>query len=470
MVSPSVSPSVLEAVEAELSCPLCMRLFLEPVALPCGHTIDRACLRRALALKPECPLCRSPCFVQVDDAARNLALGAVAAALFPAEAAERRAEHAREEEEVASQRIGFFLVPGTSLRLLPGMPVELVVFEPRYLLLVTRCLEASAMFAVTSQPDERLGAAVRIEAARRLANGRMHVSGVVRSRFRCLEEPAVEVGTQGLYYAQVRFFEDEPPGSGGGGGGGGGGNSAGSGASAVPLDAEALEAAAPEAAQLSRRSRAAILRPRGERALSEAQACALLRDALADLVVRACASLPHHLLQRLHSRYGQLPPPTSSPERWSHFACALVLLRPEERAACFETTRTLRRLVALYAALERLQREAHGGASGGGVGVVGVVGSSGGGGGGGGGGGEASDDADVDEDGLRPLASLAADPERLLDMLGGAEAGARSWPAALAMLLARSPVLRSLAVLAGCFALLLFLREQSGGGVAPWPT
>jgi len=243
-----------------------------------------------------------------------------------------------------------------------------------------------------------------------------------------------------------------------------------------PLDAVALEAAAPEAARLSRRSRAAILRPRGERALSEAQACALLRDALADLIVRTCALLPHHLLQRLHSRYGQLPPPTATPERWSYFACALVLLRPEDRAACFEATRTLRRLVILYAALERLQREAGvgagagaGGGTGGGAGAnaaAGVTGTAA------AAAANGSDDADVDEDGLRPLAGLAADPERLLDMMSGAEegAGARGWPAALAMLLARSPVLRSLIVLAACFALLLFLKEHSGGGAVAWPT
>ena len=436
----SVPASALEAVEAELSCALCMRLFHEPVALACGHTLDRACLRRTLALNAQCPMCRAPCFVQPDDAARNLALEAVAEALFPAATAARRAEHAREEEEVASQRIGFFLVPGTALRLLPGMPVELVVFEPRYLLLINRCLEANAMFAVTAQPDERLGAAVRIDAARRLGNGRLHVSGVVRTRFRCLEAPAVEAGTQGLFYAQVRFFEAEAPPPGG------------AAAAAAPLDDAALEAAAPEAARLSRRSRAALLRPRGERALSESQACALLRDALADLAVRACASLPHHLLQRLHARYGQLPPATGSPEKWSHFLCALVLLRPEDRAACFEATRTLRRLVLLYSALERSLREARGAAAGGGAGVA-----------------EAGDDADADDEGLRPLTALATDPERLLDMLGGEDGGnggGGGWPAALALLLARSPALRSFLVLVGCIALLLFMRAHSGGGLA----
>ena len=52
--------SALAAVEAELSCPLCMRVFFDPLALPCGHTIDRACLRRALQLHAHCPLCRAP--------------------------------------------------------------------------------------------------------------------------------------------------------------------------------------------------------------------------------------------------------------------------------------------------------------------------------------------------------------------------------------------------------------------------
>lgn len=439
--APDASPA--SALEAELSCPLCMRVFLDPVALACGHTIDRACLRRALALRAQCPLCRAPCFLQAEGAARNHCLAAVVGALFPAEAALRRADFAREEEELASQRIGFFLVPGTSLRLLPGMPVELIAFEPRNVLLVERCMESGAMFAVTAEPEDLLGAAVRVESCRRLANGRLHVSGAVRSRFRCLAPAAVEEGTGGLFFAQVRFFDDEAPAV----------------AGPAALDAERLAATVPEAQRLSRRSRAAILRP----ALSEPQACALLRDALAEALVRICAALSHHQLQRLHARYGSLPGssgPAASPERWSYFATAVLLLDVADRAACIETTSTLRRLVVVFAALEQAQREmrVRGTAVAAAAAAADVREGVG-------GGGDDADHFDAGAEGLRPLAGVEADPERVLDMLGGdgGGAGARGAGALLeaaARLLARSPVLRSFLVLVGCVAMLFFLRNS----------
>jgi Lon protease-like protein len=52
------------------------------------------------------------------------------------------------------------------------MPVELYVFEPRYLQLMQRCMEDSCMFGISPSIDERLGAAVRLDKVRRLPNGK----------------------------------------------------------------------------------------------------------------------------------------------------------------------------------------------------------------------------------------------------------------------------------------------------------
>lgn len=51
-----------EALSRELSCPICLQLFCDPVVLPCGHHYCRACVRAAAAADGgpphPCPECR----------------------------------------------------------------------------------------------------------------------------------------------------------------------------------------------------------------------------------------------------------------------------------------------------------------------------------------------------------------------------------------------------------------------------
>ena len=415
MAIPELPPdgAALAAAREALDCALCFRLFHEPLALACGHAFCRGCLRRALELTPACPLCRVPCYADCGEAPRNFALEAVARALFPREAAERREESAGDEEELSNQRLPLFCVAGTTHRLMPGMPLELYVFEPRYLRLVQRVLESGCLFGVVAGPGDALGAAVRLERCRRLPNGNAHVECVVRTRFRAVGAPEDEDGGLGLQCAQVRFFADA------------------TGADAqqsAPLSDAALDALAPEAARLSPRTRAALLRPRnaGGGALSEEQACSVLRDALVDFIARLGAALPRRLLDRLHSRYGQLPGAGAgvgaSPERVSFVGAALFALSAEDRAAAYETTSSLRRLVICRATLERIF-DGDRGASGSGD----------------------EDARDEGVGGLAPLAGLEARPDEVLDMLSGQGAGGLG--AQWAAWLARSPAVQSLLVL-----------------------
>ena len=43
---------------SDVECPLCLRIFWEPVTTPCGHSFCRACLYQALDTSPSCPLCK----------------------------------------------------------------------------------------------------------------------------------------------------------------------------------------------------------------------------------------------------------------------------------------------------------------------------------------------------------------------------------------------------------------------------
>ncbi|KPP59895.1 hypothetical protein Z043_122144, partial [Scleropages formosus] len=57
--------SALDELRSELTCPVCLELFREPVILECGHHFCRACIARCWEARSEegatCPQCRAPC-------------------------------------------------------------------------------------------------------------------------------------------------------------------------------------------------------------------------------------------------------------------------------------------------------------------------------------------------------------------------------------------------------------------------
>uniref|UniRef100_A0A4W5PNI5 Tripartite motif containing 39 n=1 Tax=Hucho hucho TaxID=62062 RepID=A0A4W5PNI5_9TELE len=57
--------SALEELHSELSCPVCLELFREPVILECGHHFCRVCITQCWEAKsdehPTCPQCRKTC-------------------------------------------------------------------------------------------------------------------------------------------------------------------------------------------------------------------------------------------------------------------------------------------------------------------------------------------------------------------------------------------------------------------------
>ncbi|XP_029515734.1 zinc-binding protein A33-like [Oncorhynchus nerka] len=57
--------STLEELHSELTCPVCLELFREPVILECGHHFCRVCITQCWEAKydehPTCPKCRKTC-------------------------------------------------------------------------------------------------------------------------------------------------------------------------------------------------------------------------------------------------------------------------------------------------------------------------------------------------------------------------------------------------------------------------
>mmetsp|Transcript_2986 Transcript_2986/g.10703 ORF Transcript_2986/g.10703 Transcript_2986/m.10703 type:complete len:651 (+) Transcript_2986:1166-3118(+) len=59
-ISPGGYPADLfvDAVSEELECAICMQTLRDPIGCAEGHTVCRSCGARALATRPECPVCR----------------------------------------------------------------------------------------------------------------------------------------------------------------------------------------------------------------------------------------------------------------------------------------------------------------------------------------------------------------------------------------------------------------------------
>ncbi|KAI1786509.1 hypothetical protein LXA43DRAFT_53207 [Ganoderma leucocontextum] len=123
----------------ELSCEICFGLFWQPITTPCQHTFCKRCLFRSLDHSQTCPLCRQklPGYDYFQQQPCNKVILAIILRAFPDAYAERGQMVEAEERDVRLDtpilicQLGF-----------PGMPTFLHFFEPRYRLMLRRCLES----------------------------------------------------------------------------------------------------------------------------------------------------------------------------------------------------------------------------------------------------------------------------------------------------------------------------------------
>ncbi|CAM9487195.1 unnamed protein product [Chrysoparadoxa australica] len=223
---------------SELECPLCLNLYYEPISLSCGHSYCRPCLKKALARSHSCALCRSPALPNSYEAGACLALVNLIKRQYPGEY-ERRAEEVKEDEKemaAASRRalaIGEGLTVSTSdgsvpmpvfeldgpCLIFPQQPITLFVYEPRYVVMVTRALSGSRRFLVLEKASRagNPGSIVQIGDARMMSGGQFLLQcwGVGRC-LTCTEVTSsaqsasgVAEGDDGVSYARVVPFEDD---------------------------------------------------------------------------------------------------------------------------------------------------------------------------------------------------------------------------------------------------------------------
>jgi hypothetical protein len=149
-------PEVKSRIQSELDCQICYLLLHDPITTPCGHTFCRPCLLRSSdhATHPVCPTCRSPVLLPTpQNTPTNILIDNLIRTLFPSADAERAAAETLERHASSS---GVNTPIFVCTLALPSIECLLHIFEPRYRLMIRRCIAGDRRFGMVL-PRSRVG-------------------------------------------------------------------------------------------------------------------------------------------------------------------------------------------------------------------------------------------------------------------------------------------------------------------------
>ncbi|KAL6117925.1 uncharacterized protein ACO6RY_15619 [Pungitius sinensis] len=194
---------------SDFECPLCIRLFFEPVTTPCGHTFCKNCIERSLDHNLRCPLCKQPLQEYFKNRKYNptVLLQDIMTRLFPSPLAERKQVHDAEMAELSNLTTDIPIFVCTVAY--PGVPCPLHVFEPRYRLMMRRCMETGTKkFGMCCYEHGKgfadYGCMLEIHSLELLADGRSFVDAVGGNRFKVLKRGQRD----GYHTADIEYLED----------------------------------------------------------------------------------------------------------------------------------------------------------------------------------------------------------------------------------------------------------------------
>ncbi|XP_068592990.1 LOW QUALITY PROTEIN: LON peptidase N-terminal domain and RING finger protein 2-like [Cebidichthys violaceus] len=194
----------------DMECSLCMRLFYEPVATPCGHTFCLKCLERCLDHNSNCPLCKENLseYLATRGYSKTLLMEEVLQRYLGDELAERKKIHEEEMKELSNlnQEVPIFVCTMA----FPTITCPLHVFEPRYRLMIRRSMETGTKQFGMCIADELKGFAdygcmLEVRDVKFFPDGRSVVDTIGVSRFKVLSHGQRD----GYNTAKIEYLEDK---------------------------------------------------------------------------------------------------------------------------------------------------------------------------------------------------------------------------------------------------------------------
>ncbi|XP_069826983.1 LON peptidase N-terminal domain and RING finger protein 2 [Dendropsophus ebraccatus] len=195
---------------SDFECSLCMRLFYEPVATPCGHTFCLKCLERCLDHNPHCPLCKENLSQYLASRAykKTFLTEELIIRYLPEELSERKKLYDEEMKELSnlSKDVPIFVCTMA----FPTIPCPLHVFEPRYRLMIRRSIETGTKQFGMCIADELKGFAdygcmLQVRDVKFFPDGRSVVDTIGLSRFKVLSHGQRD----GYNTANIEYLEDK---------------------------------------------------------------------------------------------------------------------------------------------------------------------------------------------------------------------------------------------------------------------
>ena len=229
------SEATVERLHAELldtlECQLCYNLLYKPLTTPCGHTFCRSCFSRSLDHSDKCPLCRTTMpafgFFQEHPCNHTLVRLLTTEVRIPSDESSPATspsspsgtdlstaftfKHLYDARRIATEQEEHDSHLSTPVFVctlaFPGMPTVLHIFEPKYRLMVRRCLESGNPRFGMVLPSRNMngpvpgvsayGTMLEIKSVQMLPDGRSMLETVGSFRFRLLEKGSLDGYTVG---------------------------------------------------------------------------------------------------------------------------------------------------------------------------------------------------------------------------------------------------------------------------------
>jgi len=197
---------VTPTTTADMNCSLCFDLLCDPLTPKCGHTFCRMCLSRALDHHDACPMCRTPLPTSLNRQSGDVSLSAILTDIWPDEY-KIRTDQINLELEDLKTNVPIFVCA----LLYPNTPMPLHIFEPRYRLMLRRCMESGTrrfgMVTHTSRGGfSNYGTMAQIGEVQMLPDGRSLIDTTGTQRFKILSHGV----SDGYMVAKIEFIEDDP--------------------------------------------------------------------------------------------------------------------------------------------------------------------------------------------------------------------------------------------------------------------